>query len=66
MSTFGYTVSPIFDEEVTDDLIERCRVDARASAEREGAVLTETAPRVTHMTFPKLGSVRCLRFEMTR
>jgi hypothetical protein len=66
MPETGYTVSPIFDEEVTDDLIERCRIDALESADNVGAVLSESPPRVTEMTFPKLGLVRCLRFEMTR
>lgn len=68
MSETGYLVSPIYDQEVTDDLVENCRALAREQAEREGAVLSSEAPRVTHLTYPNNGGtpVRCLRFEMTR
>ena len=66
MPEIGYTISPIFDEEVTDELIGRCRVDARARAERDGAMLTGAPPEVAEMMLPPLGLVRCVRFEMTR
>lgn len=66
MPEIGYAVALIFDREVTDDLIEEARANARVSAERQGGLLSEVPPRVTEMTFPKLGLVRCLQFEMTR
>lgn len=68
-SEIGYVVTPIGDEEATDELIESHRPNAIEGAARQGGVLTARPPRVTHLTYTVGGEstpVRCLQWEMTR